>query len=297
MSTVTHVISVPLLPTDAMGALTLRAAIDEMCAEDPTLGVTVGPVNEIILWGQSELQMDSAVDILKRGKGLDFQCGAPQVRYCETITKTLEWDYTHKRQTGGTGEYAKVRVRFQPGEPGSGFVFENAVRGGAIPDAFIPAVERGLTTAKETGSIAGFPLIDVRCILLDGGYHDVDSSERIFEIAARACFREAMPRAGPRLMEPMMKVDVATPQEHMGDVIGDLNKRRGQVTGMDAQDGRQAITAFVPLAKLFGYPSTLRYMTQGGARFAMAFSHYEQVPPAYRGPGDDNFPPAIGMRA
>ena len=294
--TIVYVISVPLMPADAMGALTLRAAIDEMCAEDATLGVTVGPANEIILWGQSELQLDSAVDILKRGKGLRCTVGAPQVQYCETITRPLVWDYTHKRQTGGKGEYAKVRVRFQPGEPGSGFVFENAVRGGAIPDAFIPAVERGLTTAKETGSIAGFPLIDVRCILLDGGYHDVDSSERIFEIAARACFREAMPKAGPRLMEPMMKVEVATPEDHMGDVIGDLNRRRGQVTGMDAQDGLQVITAFVPLAKLFGYPSTLRYMTQGGARFTMAFSHYEQVPPAL-GPDDDNFPPAIGMRA
>ncbi|MBA4099288.1 MAG: hypothetical protein C0484_21285 [Rhodospirillum sp.] len=297
MSTVTHVISVPLVPADAMAALTLRAAVDEMCAEDATLGVTVGPVNEIVLWGQSELQLDSAVDILKRGKGLDFHCGAPQVQYCETITKILVWDYTHKRQTGGKGEYAKVRIRFQPGEPGSGFVFENAVRGGAIPDAFIPAVERGLATAKETGSIAGFPVIDIKCILLDGGYHDVDSTKQTFEIAARACFRDAMPRAGSRLMEPMMKVEVATPQEHMGDVIGDLNSRRGQITGMDAQDGLQVITAFVPLARLFGYPSTLRHMTQGRARHTMAFSHYEQVPPAYRGPDDDNFPPAIGMRA
>jgi elongation factor G len=296
MSSITYVMSVPLVPADAMAALTLRAAIDEMCAADPTLGVTVGPVNEIVLWAQSELQLEIVVDTLKRGKGLSFTCGAPQVRYCETVTKTLVWDYTHKRQTGGKGEYAKVRVRFQPGEPGSGFVFENAVRGGAIPDAFIPAVERGLTTAKEIGSIAGFPVIDIKCILLDGGYHDVDSTERTFEIAARACFREAMPKAGPRLMEPMIKVEVATPEEHLGDVVGDLNRRRGQVTGMDTQDGLQVITAFVPLSKLFGYPSTLRHMTQGGARVTMAFSHYEQVPPAL-GPDDDTFPPAIGMRA
>ncbi len=296
MSTVTYVISVPLLPADAMAAPKLRAAIDEMCAEDPTLGVTISPVNEIILWGQSELQLERTVDILKRGKGLEATVGAPQVQYCETITKTLVWDYTHKRQTGDNGEYAKVRIRFQPGEPGSGFVFENAVRGAAIPDAFIPAVEKGLTTAKEAGTIAGFPVIDIKCILLDGGYHDVDSTERTFEIAARACFREAMPNAGPRLMEPMMKVEVATPQEHMGDVIGDLNRRRGQVTGMDVQDGLQVITAFVPLARLFGYPSTLRHMTQGGAGCTMTFSHYEQVPPAL-GPDDDTFPPAIGMRA
>jgi elongation factor G len=285
-----------MVPIDATAALTLRAAIDEMCAEDPTLGVTVGPVNEIVLWAQSELQLDMVVDILKRGKGLECAVGAPQVQYCETITKTLVWDYTHKRQTGGKGEYAKVRVRFQPGGPGSGFVFENAVRGGAIPDALIPAVERRLTTAMESGSIAGFPVIDIKCILLDGGYHDVDSTEQTFEIAARACFREAMPRAGSRLMEPMMKVEVATPEDHMGDVIGDLNRRRGQVTGMDPHDGLQVITAFVPLAKLFGYPSTLRYMTRDGARVTITFSHYEQVPPAL-GPDDDNFPPAIGMRA
>jgi len=296
MSTVTHVISVPLVPADATAALRLRAAIDEMCAEDQTLGVTAGPVNEIILWGQSEPQLERTVDILKRGKGLEVAVGAPQVQYCETITRTLVWDYTHKRQTGGTGEYAKVRIRFQPGEPGSGFVFENAVRGGAIPDAFIPAVEKGLTTAKEAGSIAGFPVIDVKGILLDGGYHDVDSTERTFEIAARACFREAMPKLGPRLMEPMMKVAVATPEDHMGDVVGGLNSRRGQVTGMDARDGLQVITAFVPLAKLFGYPWTLRHMTRGGATCTMTFSHYEQVPPAV-GPDDDTFPPAVGMRA
>jgi elongation factor G len=296
MSTVTHVISVPLVPADATAALALRAALAEMCAEDPALGVTVGPVNEIILWGQSEPQLDIAVDILKRGKGLDFQCGAPQVQYCETIAKTLVWDYTHKRQTGGTGEYAKVKIRFQPGEPGSGFVFENAVRGGAIPEAFIPAVEKGLTTAKEAGSIAGFPVIDLKCTLVDGGYHEVDSTEQTFEIAARACFREAMPKARPRLIEPMMKVEVATSQEHMGDAIGDLNSRHGQVTGMEPHDGLQLITAFVPLANLFGYIETLRHMTQGRARYRIAFSHYQPVPPAL-GPDDDNFPPAIGMRA
>jgi elongation factor G len=229
MSTITHVISVPLVPADAMAALELRVAIDDLCVADPGLSVAIGSVNEVILRGFSEEQLEYVVDMLKRGKGLVCQVGAPQVQYCETITKTLVSDYTHKRQTGGTGEYAKVRIRLQPGEPGSGFVFENAVRGGAIPDAFIPAVERGLTTATEAGSIAGFPVIDIRCVLLDGGYHDVDSTEWTFEIAAHACFRETMPKAGPRLMEPMMKVEVATPQEHMGDVIGDLHERRGQV--------------------------------------------------------------------
>lgn len=296
MSKITHVLSVPLLPADGMATLKLRAALDEMCAEDPTLGVTIGPVNEILLQGVSELHLEIAVDILKRGKGLVLQVGAPEVHYRECITKTIEWDYTHKRQTRGTGEYAKVKIRFEPGEPDSGFEFKNAMRGGAVPEAFIPAVEKGLRTAKKTGVIAGFPVIDVKCTLIDGGYHDVDSTERTFDIAARACFREALPKAGPRLLEPMMEVGVVTPQKYLGDVIGDLNSRHGQVAGMDEIDGRQVIIAFVPVANLLGYIHTLKHMTRGRATCTMAFSHYEQVPPA-RGPDDDTFPPAIGMRA
>jgi elongation factor G len=317
MSKITHVMSVDLVPADAMAAQKLRTALDEMCAEDPTLGVTIGPVDEILLQGVTELHMEIAVDILKRGRGLDFQVGAPQVHYRECITKPIEWDYTHKRQTGGwseyaneyakvgvhfeptsgRGEYAKVKIRFEPGEPGSGFAFESAVRGGAVPEAFIPAIEKGLrTAAEEPGVIAGFPVIDIRCALIDGGYHETDSTERIFEIAARACFREALPKAGPRLLEPIMEVGVVTPQKYLGDVVGDLNSRHGQVTGMDELAGKQVIIAFVPVANLFGYIYTLKHMTRGGATCTMAFSHYEQVPPA-RGPDDDNFPPAIGMRA
>jgi elongation factor G len=296
MSKITHVISVDLLPADAMAAAKLRTALDGMCAKDPTLGVTTGQGNEILLHGVSELHMEIALDILRRGKGIAFQVGAPQVQYCETITKSLVWDYTHKRQTRGAGEYAKVKIRFEPGERGSSFVFENAVRGDAVPEAFIPAVEKGLRTAKETGVIAGFPVIDVKCALVDGGYHDVDSTEHTFEIAARACFCEALPKTGPCLLEPMMEVGVVTPQEYMGDVVGDLNSRHGQVTGMDKIDGRQVIVAFVPVANLFGYDHTLKHMTRGRATCTMTFSHYEPVPPA-RGPGDDTFPPAIGMRA
>jgi elongation factor G len=296
MSSVTHVMSVSLVPADAMAALKLRAAIDELCAQDPTLGVTTGPVNEIVLHGVAELHLEIAVDRLRRAYSLDFQTGAPELHYRESITKTIEWDYTHKRQAGGTGEYAKVRIRFEPAEPGSGFAFESVVRGGAVPDAFIPAVEKGLSAAKETGVVAGYPVIDLKCTLIDGGYHDVDSNERTFEIAARSCFREAMTKAGSRLLEPMMKVEVETPQEYLGDVIGDLNSRRGQVQAMDTRGSAQVITAMVPLSSLFGYISTLRHMTRGGATHAMTFDHYEQVPPA-RGPDDDNFPPAIGMRA
>jgi elongation factor G len=294
MTTVAHVMSVSLVPADATAALKVRAAIDELRAQDPTLGVTTGPVNEIVLHGVGELHLEVAVDLLKRSYGLDFQVGAPELHYRESITKTIEWDYTHKRRTG---EYAKVRIRFQPGEPGSGFIFESTVRGGAVPGAFVAAVENGLRAAKETGVVAGFPVIDLKCTLVDGGYHDVDSNERTFDIAARACFREAMPKLGPRLLEPMMRVVVLTPQEHMGDVIGDLNSRRGQVQGMDVRGFMQEITAMVPLSSMFGYTATLMSMTRGSAQYIMAFSHYEQAPPAYRGPDDDNFPPAIGMRA
>jgi elongation factor G len=297
MSTITYVISVPLqLPADAMAALTLRAALDEMCTADPTLSVAIEPGNEIVLQGFSELQMEFAIDTLKRGKGLVLQVGSPQVRYLETITKIIEWEYTHKRRTAGGGEYAKVKIRFEPGEPDSGFEFKNAMRGAAVPEAFIPAVENGLRAAKETGVIAGLPVIDLKCTLIDGGYHAVDSTERTFDIAARACFREALPKAEPRLLEPMMEVGVVTPQKYLGNVIGDLNSRHGQVTGMDGLNGMQVIIAFVPVANLFGYIYTLKHMTRGGATCTMAFSHYEQVPPAI-GPDDDNFPPAVGMRA
>lgn len=295
MPTVTHVISVSLVPADAMAASKLRAAIDEMCAEDPMLGVKIGPANEITLQGLGELHLDIAVDILKRRNGLDFKIGAPQVHYCETITKAIDWDYTHKRQTGGQGEYAKVKIRFQPGEPGSGFQFANKA-GDSVPAAFVPAVEKGLAAACEKGPVAGFPLMDVACTLIDGGYHDVDSNERTFEIAARACLREGAPKAGPVIIEPMMLVVVLTPQDHLGDVIGDFNKRRGQVQGMDSRYRAFVVAALVPLANLFGYVNALKSMTRGRANCMMEFERYEPVPP-YRGPEDDNFPPAVGMRA
>lgn len=292
-----HALSVPLVPADATAALKLRAILDRVCADNASVSVSIGPVNEIVLHGVGELELEMAVDHLQRHHRLDFKIGAPQVRYLEGITKRIQWDYTHKRQTGGKGEYAKVTIRFEPGEPGSGFVFENAVRGGAVPDAFILAVEKSLMAAKDTGVVAGFPVTDLKCTLVDGDYHEVDSNERTFDVAARACFREALPKAGPRLLEPMMSVMVLTPQEHMGDVIGDLNSRRGQVQGMDPRGIMQEISAVVPLSCMFGYITTLRAMTRGAVQYMMAFSHYEQVPPAYRGPDDDTFPPAIGMRA
>ncbi|HEV8392388.1 MAG TPA: hypothetical protein VGQ35_21215 [Dongiaceae bacterium] len=294
MKAVIHPISVSLEPPDAIAALKLRAAIDEMCAKDATLGVATRPVNEIVLMAVSELRLEIAVDILERGKGLDFTTGAPQVAYRESITRKVAWDYVHKKQTGGKGEYAKIKIRFEPGEPGSGLRFANEA-GDSVPAAFVPAIEKGLAGACEVGPVAGFPM-DLACALIDGGYHDVDSNERTFEIAGRACLREALPKAGPRILEPMMLVIVLTPPVHIGDVIGDLNSRRGQVQEMDDRYGTLIVTALVPLSNLFGYVSTLKSMTRGRAESMMAFERYEQVPP-YRGPDDDNFPPAIGMRA
>jgi elongation factor G len=295
MSTVTHVMSVSLVPANAMEAIKLRAAIDEMCAADPRLGVAIGPINEIVLQGSGELHLEIAVDILRRGKGLNFETGAPEIHYRESITKTIEWDYTHKRPAGPP-VYAKVRIRFEPGAPGSGFVFENAAAGDAVPEVYVRGVEKGLTAAKESGVVAGFPVIDLKCKLIDGGYHDIASNVMAFDVAARACFREALPKAGPRLLEPMMKAVVLTPQDYLGEVIGDLNLRRGQVVGMESRGDMHEITAFVPLSNMFGYTATLMSMTRGSAQYTMTFDHYEQVPP-YRGPDDDNFPPAVGMRA
>jgi elongation factor G len=289
MPTVTHTISVSLLPPDAETALKLRAALGEMCVEDPTLSVAIGPIGEIDLQGFSELQLDFAVDILRRSKGLVLEVGAPQVRYLETITRIIEWEYTHAMRTG---EYAKVKIRFAPGEPGSGFVFVNAVRNGAVPERFIPAVEKAL--ASTEGVAARLPLTDIRCTLIDGAFHEVDSTERTFDIAARTCLREALPKAGPWILEPVMKVTVLTPEHYLGDVIGDLMSRRGRITDMDARDGMQEITAYVPLANMFGHTYTLLSVTRGTTRSTMAFAHYEPIPP---NTPDDDFPPAMGMRA
>jgi elongation factor G len=292
--TITHVLSVSLVPADAMMALKMLTILDEVCARNPSFGVSVGPVNEIVLHGVGELRLEMMVDLLKRHHGLDIQVGAPQVRYSTSIARTIEWDYTYKKQTGGIGQYAKVKIRFEPAEPGIGIVFENAAEDGAVPARFVPGVEKGLHVEKEQGIVAALP-VDLKCTLLDGGYHDVDSSEHSFELAARWCFREATAKAGSRILEPIMYVVVLTPPEHMGDVVGDLNSRRGVLQGMETRGEMTELTALVPFANLFGYQNTLSSITRGGAQHMMAFVRYEQIPP-YRGPDDDNFSPAIGMR-
>jgi elongation factor G len=275
------VIEVAVEPKSKADQEKMGVALNRLAQEDPSFRVSSDQESgQTIIKGMGELHLDIIVDRMRREFKVEANVGQPQVAYRESITKKIEWDYTHKKQTGGSGQYAKVKIRFEPGEAGSGFVFENDVVGGAVPREFIPGVEKGLTNAKETGVIAGFPVIDLKCTLIDGGYHDVDSNVMTFDIAARACFREAIPKAGPRLLEPIMKVEVVTPQEYMGDVIGDLNSRRGQVQGMDSRGNAQVISAMVPLANMFGYVSTLRSMTQGRAQYTMHFDHYEQVPPA-----------------
>ena len=275
------VIEVAVEPKSKADQEKMGVALNRLAQEDPSFRVSSDQESgQTIIKGMGELHLEIIVDRMRREFKVEANVGAPQVAYRELITKKIEWDYTHKKQTGGSGQYAKVKIRFEPGAPGSGFVFENDVVGGTVPREFIPGVEKGLTNAKETGVIAGFPVIDLKCTLIDGDYHDVDSNVMTFDIAARACFREAMPKAAPRLLEPMMKVEVVTPQDYMGDVIGDLNSRRGQVQGMDSRGNAQVISAMVPLANMFGYVSTLRSMTQGRAQYTMHFDHYEQVPQA-----------------
>jgi elongation factor G len=230
--------------------------------------------------GMGELHLDIKVDILKRTYKVEANIGAPQVAYRESLGRSVEIDYTHKKQTGGTGQFARIKVQFAPGEPGSGFVFESKIVGGAVPKEFIPGVEKGLESAKENGLLAGFPLIDFSATLVDGAFHDVDSSVLAFEIAARAAFKELREKGAPKLLEPIMKVEVLSPDEYLGDVIGDLNSRRGQIQGTDQRGNAQVITAFVPLANMFGYIGNLRGMSQGRAQFTMQYDHYDTVPQA-----------------
>ena len=259
----------------------LGVALAKMVAEDPSFIVqTDEESGQTIMKGMGELHLDIKVDILRRTYKVDATIGPPQVAYRESIGRKTDIDYTHKKQTGGTGQFARIKVTFEPGEEGSGFVFESSIVGGSVPKEFIPGVEKGLKSAKDNGLLAGFPVIDFKATLYDGGYHDVDSSVLAFEIAARAAFRELREKGAPKLLEPIMKVEVLTPDEYMGDVIGDLNSRRGQIQGTETRGNAQVVTAFVPLANMFGYVSQLRSFSQGRAQFTMQYDHYEPVPQA-----------------
>jgi elongation factor G len=256
-------------------------ALARLATEDPSFRVSVDHESgQTVIKGMGELHLEIIVDRMKREFKVDANIGAPQVAYRETITRAAEIDYIHRKQTGGSGQFARVKVRFEPLPPGSGFVFENSVVGGTVPKEFVPGVEKGLKGAAENGIIAGFPLIDFKAELFDGAYHEVDSSVLAFEIAARAAFKDGAVKAGPKLLEPIMRVEVVTPDDYMGDVIGDLNSRRGQITGMDSRGNARVIDAMVPLANMFGYVNTLRSMSQGRAQYTMHFDHYEQVPEA-----------------
>jgi elongation factor G len=225
-----------------------------------------------------ELHLDIKVDILRRTYKVDANIGAPQVAYREKVSRSVEHEYTHKKQSGGSGQFAKIKFNLIPGEPGTGFVFESKIVGGAVPKEYIPGVEKGLNSVIGSGILAGFPVVDIRVELTDGGYHEVDSSALAFEIASRAGLREALQKAGCVLLEPVMKVEVVTPEDYLGDVIGDLNSRRGQIQGTDTRGNAQVIDAMVPLANMFGYVNNLRSMSQGRAQYSMQFSHYDEVP-------------------
>ncbi len=257
----------------------MSVALGRLAGEDPSFRVASDRESgQTVIKGMGELHLDIIVDRMKREFNVEANVGAPQVAYRETITGTCDIDHTHKKQTGGSGQFARVKILFEPGEPGSGFAFESTVTGGNVPKEYIPAVEAGIRSASETGVIAGFPLIDFKATLHDGAFHDVDSSAMAFDIAARAAFREGVSKAGPQLLEPVMKVEVVTPEEYMGDVIGDLNGRRGQIQGLEPRGNAQVVNAKVPLGSMFGYVNDLRSMSQGRATYSMHFDCYEPVP-------------------
>ncbi|MDD1611012.1 MAG: elongation factor G [Methylococcaceae bacterium] len=273
------VISLAISPKDKAASEKMGIALGKMIQEDPSFHVeTDEDSGETILKGMGELHLDIKVDILRRTHGVDVIVGKPQVAYRETITKTVEDEYTHKKQSGGSGQYGKINYRIEPGEPGSGYVFESAVTGGNVPREFWPAVDKGFKSMLDKGVLAGFPCLDFKVVLLDGAFHAVDSSAIAFEIAAKAAFRQSIPKAGPQLIEPIMKVDTFTPSDHVGDVIGDLNRRRGMIKSQDAGASGVRIKSDVPLSEMFGYIGDLRTMTSGRGQFSMEFSHYMPCP-------------------
>ncbi len=273
------VIEVAVEPKTKADQEKMGVALSRLAAEDPSFRVTSdNESGQTVIKGMGELHLDIIVDRMKREFNVEANVGAPQVAYRESISKVHEVDYTHKKQSGGSGQYARVKMVFEPSEPGDGFIFESKIVGGNVPREYIPGVEKGLKSAIQTGVLAGFPVIDFKATLVDGAYHDVDSSVLAFEIAARAAFREGCKAAGPKLLEPIMDVEIVTPDDYMGDIIGDLNSRRGQIGEMEQRGNARVITAKVPLANMFGYINTLRSMSQGRAQYSMQFANYAEVP-------------------
>jgi elongation factor G len=275
------VITIAIEPKSKADQEKLGLALSKLANEDPSFRVSTDQESgQTILKGMGELHLDIKVDILKRTYKVDANIGAPQVAYRETLTKKAEVDYTHKKQTGGTGQFARVKLVIEPNETGKGFEFESKIVGGAVPKEYIPGVEKGLNSVIGSGVLAGFPVVDVKVSLVDGAFHEVDSSALAFEIASRAALREGLQKGGSVLLEPIMKVEVVTPEDYTGSVIGDLNSRRGQIQGQDMRGNAVVINAMVPLANMFGYVNQLRSFSQGRANYTMQFDHYEQVPSA-----------------
>jgi elongation factor G len=275
----------------------LGVALAKLAAEDPSFRASTDQESgQTILKGMDELHLDIKVDILKRTYKIDANIGAPQVAFRERVTQRVEHSYTHKKQTGGTGKFAAITIIVEPNEPGKGYEFESKIVGSAVPKEYIPGVEKGLESVLSSGVVAGFPVVDVKVKLIDGKYHDVDSSALAFEIATRVCFREALQKGKSVLLEPIMKVEVVTPVDCAGAVIRDLRLRRGQITEQDTRGDTVAIHAIVPLMNMFGYAIPLHEKSGGRATFTMQFDHYAPAPPN-GGPSDPTFRPAIGMRA
>ena len=275
------VIEIAVEPKTKSDQEKMGQALARLATEDPSFRVAVDHESgQTIIKGMGELHLEIIVDRMKREFKVEANVGAPQVAYRETISRKADVDYTHKKQTGGSGQYARVKMHFEPLAAGTGFEFENDVVGGTVPKEYVPGVEKGVRGSLENGVLAGFPVIDLKVTLTDGAYHEVDSSALAFEIAARAAMKEGLAKSGPKLLEPVMRVEVVTPRDYMGDVIGDLNSRRGRITGQDQRGNAEVINAMVPLANMFGYVNNLRSMSQGRAQYTMHFDHYEQVPQA-----------------
>lgn len=275
------VIEIAIEPKTKADQEKMGIALNRLAAEDPSFRVKSDDESgQTIIAGMGELHLDILVDRMKREFKVEANIGAPQVAYRETITRSADVDYTHKKQSGGSGQFARVKLTIEPAEPNEGFVFESTIVGGSVPKEYIPGVSKGIESVMSSGPLAGFPMLDIKATLTDGAYHDVDSSVMAFEIAGRAGFREGIAKAAPKLLEPIMKVEVVTPEDYMGDVIGDLNSRRGQISGTENRGIVTVVTAMVPLANMFGYVNNLRSMSQGRAQYSMVFDHYAQVPQA-----------------
>jgi len=273
------VIEIAVEPRSKADQEKMSQGLARLAAEDPSFRVeTDRESGQTIMKGMGELHLDILIDRLKREFKVEANIGAPQVAYRETISRMAEIDYTHKKQTGGSGQFARIKLELTPTQPGEGYSFESRIVGGAVPKEYIPGVEKGIHSVMDSGPLAGFPVIDFKVALVDGAFHDVDSSVMAFEIAAKAAMRDGLKKAGAKLLEPIMKVEVVTPEEYTGGIIGDLTSRRGHVQGQGSRGNANVINAFVPLANMFGYINTLRSMSSGRAQFTMQFDHYDPVP-------------------